>query len=177
MRAFLAALVVMLASAASWAQWTDPAGKVLPDTAWRRTVDGMGAMLVLVPNYNDFIKQWTGADEKDSPQLNPVSELKRGGEATILIFFSGCAKAGERCVLTADIKMLKPDGSVYGEFKDREAFDGTIDKVGTVILSHAMIQMRAEPTDPLGDYKVIATLRRPSTHTSIQLEQPLRVIQ
>lgn len=177
MRAFLAALVVMLASAASWAQWTDPAGKVLPDTAWRRTVDGMGAMLVLVPNYNDFIKQWTGSDEKHAPLLKPVSELKRGGDATMVIFFSGCAKPGERCVLTADFKVIAPDGSVYGEFKDRPAFDGTIDKNATVMLSHAVIQMRIEPNDALGEYKVFATLRRPSTKTSIDLEQPMRVIQ
>jgi hypothetical protein len=174
MRSCFAALVVALASFASWGQWTDPSGKVLPDTPSRRTVDGLGAMLLITGNYNDFIKEWT--DEKGSPQLKPLTELKRGGDATILIFFSGCARAGQSCVLTADIKVLKPDGSVYGEFKDRKAFDAKIDTDGNVILSHAMIKMKAESTDALGEYRIIATLHRPSTKTSIELSQPLRII-
>ncbi len=146
-------------------------------TGFRRTVDGMGAMLMLTSNYNEFIKDWTGSDEKHAPLLKPVSELKRGGDATILVFFSGCAKPGERCELTEDIKVIAPDGSVYGEFKDRPAFDAVIDKDGTVMLSHATINMRIEPTDALGQYKVLVTVRRPSTKTSIGLEQPVRVIQ
>jgi len=176
-RARLAAVLLALASAASWGQWTDGSGKPLPDTAWRRSVDGLGAMLVLGGNYNDFIREWTRPDGKHSPSLDPVSELKRGGEATIVIFFSGCAKAGQRCVLSADFKVIAPDGSTYGEFKDRPAFDGTIDKDGTVMLSHAMTQIRIEPGDALGEYQVLATLRRPSTGTSVELRQALRVVQ
>ncbi|HLX22943.1 MAG TPA: hypothetical protein VKR38_06315 [Usitatibacter sp.] len=177
MRARIAAFIVALAGTTAWAQWIDPAGKALPDTASRKTADGMGAMLVLTSNYNDFIKEWTGSDEKHTPQLKPVAELKRGDDATILVFFSGCAKPGERCVLTADFKVIAPNGSVYGEFKDRPAFDDAIDKAGTVMLSHAMTQMRIEPNDALGEYKVLVTMHRPSTKTSIELEQSVRVIQ
>ncbi len=177
MMRLLAAIIIALASVACWGQWRGPSGKPLADTDSRKTVDDLGAMFVIAGNYGEFIKEWTGSDEKHAPQLNPVRELKRGGEGTLLILFSGCAKAGERCLLTADFKVIAPNGSVYGEFKDRPAFDGMIDKDGTVVLSHAIIQMRVEPTDALGEYKVIATLHRPSTKTSIELQQKLRVIQ
>ncbi len=173
----IAAFILAMASATAWAQWMDQSGKALPDEPFRKTVDGMGAMLVLTSKYNDFIKEWTGTDDKHSPLLKPVSELKHGDDATILVFFSGCAKPGQPCNLTADIKVIAPNGSVYGEFKDRPAFDATIDKEGTVMLSHAMIQMRIEPNDAVGEYKVLVTLHRPSTKTSIELEQRLRVVQ
>jgi hypothetical protein len=176
MKRLLAALAIALASSPGWAQWIDQSGKRLPDTASRKSVDGLGAMLLLAGNYNAFIKEWTGWDDKQAPALKPVSKVKRGDDATVLIFFSGCAKAGERCLLEADFKVTGPDGSTYGEFKDRPAFDATIDRAGTVMLSHAIIQMRIEPKDALGEYKVVATLRRPSTKTSIQLEQRLSVI-
>ena len=177
MKAFLVAAVLALSSATSWAQWTDSSGKPLPDTEWRKTADGLGAMLLVSGDYNAFIKEWTGAEVGQAPSLNPVSELKRGDEATILIFFSGCAKAGGQCDLSADFKVIAPDGSTYGEFKDRKAWEGKIDKEGTVILSHAMTRMNIEPHDALGEYKVLATLRRPSTGTSIELRQTLRVVQ
>jgi len=176
MKALLAAIVIAFASSPGWAQWMDDSGKRLPDAPSRKSADGLGAMLLLAGNYNAFIKEWTGSDEKHAPHLDPVTQVKRGGDATLLIFFSGCAKPGERCLLEADFKVIGPDGSTYGEFKDRPAFDGTIDSAGTVILSHAIIQMRIEPKDALGEYKVLATLRRPSTKTSIQLEQRLSVI-
>ncbi|MFZ3322663.1 MAG: hypothetical protein WA190_09835 [Usitatibacter sp.] len=176
MKTFIFAVVLALSCATSWAQWTDGSGKPLADTEWRKTADGLGAMLLVAGDYNAFIKEWTGSGEGHAPSLNPVKELKRGGEATILIFFSGCAKAGARCDLSADFKVIAPDGSTYGEFKDRIAFAAKIDKEGTVILSHAMTQLNIEPQDALGEYKVLATLRRPSTGTSIELRQALRVV-
>ena len=176
MKTFLSAVVFALSCATSWAQWTDGSGKPLADTEWRKTADGLGAMLLVTGDYNTFIKEWTGSGEGHTPSLNPVKELKRGGEATIVIFFSGCAKRGARCDLSADFKVIAPDGSTYGEFKDRMAFADKIDKEGTVILSHAMTQLNIEPQDALGEYKVLATLRRPSTGTSIELRQALRVV-
>jgi len=176
MKARLAAIFLLAFSAAGSAQWKDESGKPIADNEWRKSKDGLGGMLVLAGNYNEFIKSWASGDENTVAQVKPVTELKHGDNAAVLIFFAGCGKPAEKCTLDADIKVIAPDGSTYGDLKDRKAFDAVLEKPENLSLSNAMAMLRIEPNDKPGVYQVLATLRRPSTKTTIELKQTVRVV-
>ena len=174
----LSHLVVVLGLAASsaWGQWMDPqTSKPLPDLEWRKTVEGLGGMLVLTKDYENFMKQWTATGESKVPEFHPASGAKRGDSVTAMVFFSGCADAGQNCELVVDFKVLKPDGSTYGAIPKVAAYNAKIPRRDVVMLSRATMRLKIEPKDPLGAYTFIATLRQPDGKRSMELKQVLWV--
>lgn len=170
----LAALVLVTTGA--WGQWMDPqTSKPLPDLDWRKTVEGLGGMLVLTKDYEGFMKQWTQGGESKVPEFHPAAGATKGDSVTAMVFFSGCADTGQTCELVVDFKVLKPDGSPYGAIPKVAAFNGKITKRNVVMLSRATMRLKIEPKDPVGAYTLIATLRQPNAKRSMELKQVLWV--
>lgn len=171
--AFLSA--VLLCSAAQ-AQWYDTqTRKPLPDTEWRKTSGALGAALLLTDKPDAFMKEWTETPESHMPLLKPVSVVKRGDVVAALVLFSGCGSKTSTCSAHVDFKVLKPDGSVYGDVPGNPAWSGASPKVGIVVLSKAQLRVRIEPNDPLGTYQVLATMTDTNANTSIRLKQTFQV--
>ena len=171
-----AIVVLALAATSAWGQWMDPqTAKPLPDLEWRKTVGGLGGMLVLTKDYESFMKQWTSTGESRVPELHPAAGATRGESVTAMVFFSGCAEAGKNCELVVDFKVLKPDGSTYGSIPKVAAYNAKIVKPDVVMLSRATIKLDIEPKDPVGSYTIIATLRQPDAKRSMELKQTLWV--
>lgn len=79
------------------------------------------------------------------------------------------------CDAKADFKALSPDGSVYGEHNGNDVWPQPSMKPNVVLLSQASLQVRIEPSDPLGTYTVLAGLRSPSAKGAFQLKQRFEV--
>ncbi|HXF78925.1 MAG TPA: hypothetical protein VN598_08695 [Usitatibacter sp.] len=172
----LLAIALSAQAAGAWAQWIDPAtSKPLPDLEWRKTVEGLGGMLVLTKDYDAFMKQWTGTGESQVPQFHPAAGATAGESVTAMVFFSGCADVGKPCELAVDFKVLKPDGSSYGNVPNVAAFDGKIAKRNMVMLTRATVRLKIEPKDPLGAYTIVAKLRDAKGGRSMELRQTLWV--
>lgn len=169
-------LALGLAATSAWGQWMDPqTSKPLPDLEWRKTVEGLGGMLVLTKDYENFMKQWTAGGESKVPEFHPAAGAGHGDSVTAMVFFSGCADAGQACELVVDFKVLKPDGSTYGSIPRVAAYNGKIPKRNVVMLSRATMRLKIEPKDPVGAYTVIATMRQPDGKRSMELKQILWV--
>ena len=175
-RRSIAAAVLALAGTAASAQWMDPdTKKPMPDVDWRKTVDGLGGMLVLTRDYEAFMKEWSQTPESHTPNFRPASGAKHGDSVTAMVFFSGCAEPGKHCELVVDFKVLKPDGSVYGNVPNIAAYSANVPKTNVLMLTKATIRLTIEPKDPSGQYTIEATMRQPGTNRMMTLVQYLFV--
>jgi hypothetical protein len=159
-------------------QWIDHAtGTVLPDTKSRKSMRHTGVSLVLTSNAASFIDEWKSSPESSAPRVPPLGQVKRGDSVGILLFFTGCGAEGPPCEAVVDYTILKPDGSVYGQVPSNRITTQTSAKPRIIYLSKAYLQIRIEPQDPLGKYRVLARFTEPSENSSVELEKEFEVSQ
>jgi hypothetical protein len=169
--------VLMLAFACGGAnaQWIDPdTKKPMPDLEWRKTVEGLGGMLIVTRDYERMMKEWTDG-QTEAPSILPASGAKRGDSLTAVVFFSGCADPGQNCELFVDFTVLKPDGSTYGKIPNIAAFNAVVPKANVVMITKATMRLKIESNDPLGEYTILAKVRQPKKNRSMELKQRLFV--
>jgi hypothetical protein len=169
-------IIFALGALTANAQWFDRnTGTAQPDTKWRKSVGELGLALILTGNADSFLKEWTSTPESHAPQVPPRGVIKRGSSIWALLFLSGCAAEGKSCDAVIDFRVLRPDGSVYGEMNGNKVSAQPMPRKGIVILSRAYLQIRIEPQDPLGTYKILAVFRQADASPSIQLEEEFDV--
>lgn len=131
------------------------------DEPWRRSDGRFGAMLLLTATPDDFLEQWSRpAAPGYAPKITTVSEASRRDVVAAMILFTRCApNSSGRCDSVADFRVIRPDGSTYGErfgaILWREAPPGET----ALQLGEARLAFEIEPDDPLGVYKIYATVR------------------
>jgi len=147
----LVAFMVCLGSFAQDFACHDKDGKTVPDNDHQKTRDGFGAMMT----FTDDEKVFENWQKPEQPKIRNVSTAQRGVPVHVLVIFAnpGRDAKGESDV-TYDAKALKPDGSVYGEFKDLEALKGEGAPSMYLQLAPAAMAIRIEPEDPAGVYTV-----------------------
>jgi hypothetical protein len=91
----------------------------------------------------------------------PVKVAQRGEFLSAVVLFSGCAAAKDgNCNALLDITAFDPSGDVYGEFKEQELWVAKpAPAQGHSQLAVGYMGMVIEPTDPSGEYKVVAKAR------------------
>jgi hypothetical protein len=171
-------VVLWIAAGPVSAQWYDTrTGMLEPDAPWRKSIEGLGAALLLTRDIDAFLKEWDGTPSSYAPTIKTASRAKRGDTVAAIVAFTGCRGASGTCNATVDFKVLKPDGSVYADLQGARAWAGLSPKARVVVLSEAQLRIRIEPTDPLGEYIVLGTLRQLDTGRSLNLKQTFRVIE
>jgi hypothetical protein len=159
------------------AQWyTRETGEVSQDTDERKSVGGFGGWLLLTDEREKFLHDWTSAPVEQAPKIHTVSSASRSTEVTALLFYGGCGQGVKACDATVDFKVLRPDGSTYGEQSGEQLSDGKVAPKEMVRLSQALLSVRIESADPLGVYQVLATINEPSTGTVMRLKQTFSVV-
>jgi hypothetical protein len=177
MRAILLVCIALFAFDA-YGQWIDHAtGTVLPDTKSRKSMRNTGASLVLTSNAASFIEEWKNTPESNAPRIPPLGLVKRGDSVWVLLFFTGCGTKGPPCEAMVDYTILKPDGSVYGQVPSNRVTTQTSAKSRIIYLSQAYLQIRIEPQDPLGKYRVLARFSEPSENSTVELQNEFEVSQ
>ncbi len=156
---------------AQWKQGDEP----IRDTLDRKSVNGFGAHLLIVENPQAFIEEW---QKPETPKINPASEVKRGVILGAFVLFAGCKpNAQGRCNAQVDYAVYKPDGAIYAERKEQPLWNEAAPP-GTIIqLSKAILGIRMEQNDPIGDYKVKARVVDLNAQISFELETKFRLIQ
>ena len=174
----LLAVLLVLYTLDSWAQWYNPnTGAPVPDTESRKRSGDFGAMLTVTGNVKSFLDEWYKTAESHTPRLETTDKVKRGEIIGALLFFSGCGTEGEKCNATVDFKVLSPNGSVYGEHNGSRIWPGPAAKKAVVLLSQARLEVRIEPNDPIGEYVVLASLKDSATKGVFQLRQKFKVVE
>lgn len=142
-------------------------GKPVADTDSRKSHAGFGAQLLLTES-EAFFENW---NEPQEPRLPQFEHARRGVPIfTAIIFVDPALDSRGRALVTCDVTIRRPDGTVYGEGElegwngkyavPRRSLQLAVGRMGIVI----------EPDDPAGLYKVEAVVRDHHRKVSLPLK-------
>jgi hypothetical protein len=146
------ALAAMPVSTA-FAQWSE-SGKPAPNVEWRQSTDGFGVLLGITDNPAQFEENWSKPGRV--VPVSMASEIERDKPALLFVIFTGCPENAEgNCDVMADLQLLKPDGSIYGELKGTDFWAGKpAPGTGKIERARTGIGFKIEQSDPSGEYTV-----------------------
>ena len=155
----------------SKAGWVNHERKSVPDTERRRSVGAFCASLLITDDPNIFAN-WDKPSESFAYQ--GIESIRKGAFFIAVVAFANpSVDASGNARLVADFSLLRPDGSLYGEMKDLQAWDGPPPKENILELTTKYLKGRLEPTDPLGTYQVVATIQDQVSGKKLELRAPL----
>lgn len=180
MRRFRAWPVLLLLPLMAQAQWKDRDGSPLPDESWRKSDGNFGAALQIATEaeFGRFNEEWHSTKVEHTPSLATTDLAHRGDLIRVLLVYSGCAASSAepaRCLATLHLRVTKPDGTVYADIPDLMLAGEQPPTAGVVQLSPASLQIRFEPEDPLGRYRIEAWLSDPTQDAELQLSDSIRL--
>jgi len=164
--------VILLASSVALAQWKKD-GKPLPDAPDQKSVGDFGGLLLVVKDPKAFIEAW---QKPETPQINPVSIVKRGELVGAFVLFAGCkTDAQGMCNSEVDYAFYRPDGTLSAEMKNQPLWKEPAPPALNTQLSRAILGIRLENTDPSGEYKIKAKVSDLNANISFELETKIRL--
>ena len=164
--------LVLLGVAPATAQWKKGDERT-PDTPDRKSVNGFGAHLLIVENPRAFIEEW---QKPETPKINPVSEVKRGVLIGAFVLFAACKPDAQgRCNSEVDYTVYRPDGAIYAERKEQPLWKEAAPPGTNIQLSKAILGIRMQQNDPVGEYKVKARVADLNAQISFELETKFRL--
>ena len=136
---------------------TAPKSQKFEDVPTWKSKNGFGAALLLTED-GKFFDDWA---KPETPRLTTTNTARRNVPLhTVLEFNNPGLNPDGTADITADIKTLKPDGSVYGEEKNVVCWKGKYAApAANLQLAQAHMALRIEPQDPAGVYTVEITVR------------------
>ena len=154
----------------SWAEWYAN-GESVADTNWRKSRGDFGAMILLTKKAQEFLKAWDQPTEGVS--ISVTQRVHRGEKITAFISFMGCrSDKNSLCNVIGDFIILKPDGSIYGEFPQTELWKNKPALLKDKLeLGTRYPTVEIEPNDPLGKYVIKARVHDQNGNITIELEQ------
>ena len=156
-RLFTVVVMLLLSTGMVDADWKID-GKFVPDTEWARSAGDFGVQLVLTDKPEELFAAW----EKPGPGVfySETATAKRGIPIMAVIFFVGCLpNAKGVCDVTVRYEAYTPDGKSWGDPVDAELWVGKRPPgKDQMQLSVGNMGIVIDPDDPLGVYKVKATI-------------------
>jgi hypothetical protein len=141
------------------------------DSPATREAGDFGAMLLLTTEPDRFLKSWHRPEEEIS--LRSAVSVRRGAPIVAFVIFRGCqADASGLCQSSVDFRVLKPDGSEYLSFENRDLWRAKpAPPEGAVQVSAEHLGVVIEPADPLGPYEVQVVVRDEVANVSLKLSR------
>lgn len=139
--------------------WKDSQGHRASDTETRKSVNGVGAWLVVTSDDNWKEKWETPSDTV--PQFTEAHTVVLGGRLRVLIFIASPGRDGDgKARVTCDFSMQKPDGSYSMQKQDVDCLSGSLQGgTKTIYLSKLIIGFVADKGDPPGEWIVRVTIK------------------
>jgi hypothetical protein len=148
---------------------------VVPGSEWSewmlQTEEKLSAVLLLSDNPDEVLRSWTKPEARVS--VHTADTIARGTPIVAFVFFTAC-KSDENglCNASADFTILRPDGSVYERFADRDLWKGKpAPPDGMLRLSAEYVGAIIEAGDPLGRYEVQVTVHDLNAGTTLELSR------
>lgn len=124
-------------------------------------------------NDRGFFDEW---QKPELPKISTEDTYKRGEEAIPVIIFGTDRKDVDgNANLSYDIKITKPDGSIYGEFKQLEIWNGAPAPMMHLLKQPIIISL--EEKDPLGVYTVEAKVYENTKKQTISFKLTFKVVE
>lgn len=133
------------------------------------------ACLIATDEGEELLIGW--AEGQPKLTITNIDTAKRGEFITVIVRFLGCqADESGHCDATVDYVAYKPDGTVYGEMRERELWIGkTAPGPGASQLSADYMGLIIEETDPAGEYTVEAKVRDRIGDRSVKVSRKFKV--
>jgi hypothetical protein len=156
--------------------WTGPDGKPLPDTASHQTKRGFSGALVITDDTN-WSANWH-APGSGVPTVTEASEVRRGGQLAILVFFANPKlDAARQADVRCDIEVRRPDGSVSADQKNLVCYQGpALGDERHTYLAAPVMRFLAEPNDLAGVWTVKVTLRDGGRRVTLPLASEFTLV-
>lgn len=140
--------------------WIDSAGKRLPDTDLRKSVDGFAGYLLVTADA-DWYAKWNTPLET-VPQIPEAEEVAVGGRLSTLIIIANPRPDDDgRVRVKCDLRVTRPDGSTSVDASDIDCLAG-VTKAGEaqyLRLAQPVLEFVAEPDDLPGVWRTDVTVR------------------
>ncbi len=134
-------------------------GKPAELSSFQGASGDFGAMILMTTNSRKVLDNWS----MPSPGVHilDAEKVKKGKPIEALVLFSGCAPNEQgNCVTEVDYQIVKPDGTIYAEYKNTELWKNKpAVPVGQLGLAVDRVGLVADPSDPIGQYKVRCIIR------------------
>jgi len=152
-------IVLVLISPLTFAEKWYENGTPAESRSFQGSAGDFGAMVLMTVDSQKVLENWS----MPSPGVHILDTEKviRGKPIEALVLFSGCASNElGNCVTEVDYQIIKPDGTVYAEYKNTELWKNKpAVPVGRLGLAVDRVGLVAEATDPVGHYKVRCIVR------------------
>jgi hypothetical protein len=150
--------------------WTDSQGGRAPDRDSRKSVNGVGGLLVVTSDDN-WREKWDAPSET-VPKFTDVHTVVVGGRLRVLTFIGNPARAADgKAQVTCDFSMQKPDGTYSVQKQDVECLSGPLlGSAKTIYLSRLVIGFVGDKDDPPGQWSVRVTIKDLVKPATIPLE-------
>ena len=139
--------------------WNDSLGHRASNSDARKSVNGVGAWLVVTSDDNRKEKWETPS--ATVPQFTEAHTVPLGGRLRVLTFIADPGRDGDgKARLTCDFSMQKPDGSYSMQKQDVDCLSGSLQgEAKTIYLSKLIIGFVADKGDPPGEWIVRVTIK------------------
>jgi hypothetical protein len=170
----MAALVITMSVSAAFAQWTEN-GKRVPDVSWRQQKAGFGVLLLVTDKPQQFKENWSKPTR--AVPVNLPDTIKRNEPGVALVIFNGCPEdANGLCNVVASLRMVKPDGSVGVEMKDKAFWLGRPSpRPPKIERATTALGFKFDSSDPAGEYTVQVDVHDRVKGVTFALERKFRV--
>ena len=136
--------------------WVDPTGRPIPDAENRRSIGAFGVHIVLAANEAQFRKTWHSS--RTPPRLNAINTVRRGETVSALLIFHGCTPAATgACEVVSSFIIEGSDGG-RTPGGDGPVWTEAPARPGLLQLGQAGMSVVFDPSDPVGDYRIIANI-------------------
>ncbi|MGB5817470.1 MAG: hypothetical protein WBI27_19950, partial [Thermoanaerobaculia bacterium] len=133
------------------------------------------ACLIVTDEGQELLTKWAGGEPRLT--IRNIDIARRGEFITVIVRFLGCQEdESGLCNAAVDYVSYKPDGTVYGEMRDRELWIGKpAPEPGASQLSAEYMGLIIEATDPAGEYTVEAKVKDRVGDLSVTVSRKLKV--
>lgn len=154
----LSVLFILLPAIIHAQQWHEN-GVPIENREYMSSKNGFGAKIVMTTDSQTALENWEKPTEGVS--IPEAERVEKGKPIEALVLFSGCKPNNKgNCIAEADYQIIKPDGSIYAEYKKTEIWkDKPAIPEGRLGLAVDRVGLIVEPEDPIGIYKVSCTVR------------------
>jgi hypothetical protein len=170
----MAALVIAMSVSAVFAQWTEN-GKRVPDVSWRQQKNGFGVLLLVIDKPKEFNESWSKPGR--SVPVSMTETIKRNEPGVAVVIFNGCPEdANGTCNVVADLRMLRPDGSLGVEMKNKAFWLGKpAPHAPKIQRATTALGFKFDSSDPAGEYTVQVDVHDRVKGVTFALERRFRV--
>jgi len=170
-------ITLLLISPSMFAEKWYEDGKPAKLRSFQGSSGDFSAMVLMTTDSQKVLENWS----MPSPGVHILDAEKvvKGKPIEALVLFSGCAanKQGN-CVAVVDYQIVKPDGSIYAEYKNTELWrNKPAVPVGRLGLAVDRVGLIADSPDPVGQYKIRCVVRDLVSNTEFSIYSTFEVVE